>query len=49
MTVVGGAAGVRTALLLGALFQLVGAVLALRLTRHTPAPTVAIGKESCHA
>lgn len=49
MTVVGGAAGVRTALLLGALCQLVGAVLALSLTRHTPAPTVAIGKESCHA
>ncbi|MGV0782830.1 MFS transporter [Mycolicibacterium sp. XJ775] len=49
MTVVGGAAGVRTALLLGALCQLAGAVLALRLTRHTPAPTVAIGKESCHA
>ncbi len=49
MTVVGGAAGVRTALLLGALCQLVGAVLALWLTRHTPAPMVAIGKESCHA
>lgn len=53
MTVVGGAAGVRTALLIGATCQLIGAVLALRLTRHTRAPAERrdqpVGKESCHA
>lgn len=53
MTVVGGAAGVRTALLIGATCQLIGAVLALRLTRHTRAPAQRrdqpVGKESCHA
>lgn len=53
MTVVGGATGVRAALLAGAACQLVGAVLALRLTRRTRAPaepgTRTAGKESCHA
>lgn len=53
MTVVGGAAGVRTALLIGATCQLIGAVLALRLTRHTRAPAQRrdqpVGKEPCHA
>ncbi|MEV0674336.1 MFS transporter [Mycobacterium sp. NPDC050441] len=53
MTGVGGAAGVRTALLLGALCQLAAAVLALRLTRRTRAPAQrgghTVGKESCHA
>ncbi len=38
MTVVGGATGVRAALLAGAACQLVGAVLALRLTRRIRAP-----------
>ena len=53
MTVVGGAAGVRTALLIGATCQLIGAVLALRLTRPTRALAEGrdqpVGKESCHA
>ncbi|CDO27302.1 MFS transporter [Mycolicibacterium porcinum] len=53
MTVVGGAAGVRTALLVGAGCQLVGALLALRLTRRprgaAPPRVQAAGKESCHA
>ncbi|CRZ15236.1 MFS transporter [Mycolicibacterium neworleansense] len=55
MTVVGGAAGVRTALLVGAGCQLFGAVLALRLTRRTRTPAAAaqadrtLRKESCHA
>ncbi|MGV0808477.1 MFS transporter [Mycolicibacterium setense] len=53
MTVVGGAAGVRTALLTGAACQLVGAVLALRLTRRRRASadrsSHTVGKESCHA
>lgn len=58
MTAVGGVAGVRTALLLGASCQLAGAVVALWLTRRpeTPARTVGtvgpvgpVDKESSHA
>ncbi|WP_166904017.1 MFS transporter [Mycobacterium sp. DL440] len=53
MTGVGGAAGVRLALLMGALCQLVGAVLALHLTRRTRAAAQrsdhTVGKESCDA
>lgn len=48
MSIAGGSAGVRAALLLGGLCHMVGALLALRLTR-TPAPAPTIGKESCHA
>lgn len=48
MSIAGGSAGVRAALLLGGLCHMAGALLALRLTR-TPAPAPTIGKESCHA
>lgn len=48
MSIAGGSAGVRAALLLGGLCHVVGALLALRLTR-TPGPAPTIGKESCHA
>ncbi|ORV26545.1 arabinose ABC transporter permease [Mycolicibacterium conceptionense] len=53
MTVVGGADGVRTALVAGAGCQLVGAAVALWLTQPAPAPVCrrdhVAGKESCHA